>query len=168
MLQMTEEEKQKIEALLKRCRGKTLEIEWDQKDWDERNKAMKAEQECQQKKSQQTQPEPGETSGEGSSTSILKVKSQKGKTVEIEQVEEDKLVEKKLDESRREDESEKRDEPTEQEETEDKSDTPPLKFEDQMYELLQETEMMTEYKEMTSEWEEELVSQLILREKGEY
>ena len=102
---------------------------------------MKAEQECQWKKTQQTQPEPGETSGEGSSTSILKVKSQKGKTVEIVQVE-DKPVEKKSDESRREDESEKTDEPTEQEETEDKSDTPPIEFEDQMYKLMQETEMM--------------------------
>ena len=40
---------------------------------------MKAEQERQRKKSQQTQPEPGETSGEGLSTSILKVKSHKGK-----------------------------------------------------------------------------------------
>ena len=56
-----------------------------------------------------------------------------------------------MDESRREDESEKRDEPTEQEETEDKSDTPPIEFEDQMYKLMQETEMATEYQEMTSE-----------------
>ena len=145
-----------------------MEIEQDQKDWEERNKAMKAEKECQQRKSQQTQPEPGETSGEGSSTSILKVKSQKGKTVEIMQVKIDKLVEKKLDESRRKDESEKRDEPTEQEGTEDESDTPPIEFEDQMYELMQKTEMMTEYQEMTSGWEEELVSQLTLREKAKY
>ena len=129
---------------------------------------MKVEQERQWKKSQQTQPEPGETSGEGSSTSILKVKSQKGKTVEIMQVEVGKPVEKKSDESRRKDESEKRDEPTEQEETEDESDTPPVEFEDQMYKLMQETEMMTEYQEMTSEWKEELVSQLTLREKAKY
>ena len=44
---------------------------------------MKAEQECQQRKSQQTKPESSETSGERPSTSILKVKSQKGKTVKI-------------------------------------------------------------------------------------
>ena len=45
---------------------------------------MKAEQERQQRKdSQQTEPESGETSGEGPSTSVLKVKSQKGKTVEV-------------------------------------------------------------------------------------
>ena len=129
---------------------------------------MKAEQEHQWKKSQQTQPEPGETSGEGLSTCILKVKSQKGKTVEIVQIEEDKLVEKKMDKSKGKDKSEKRDEPTKQEETEDKSDTPPIEFEDQMYELMQETEMMTEYQEMTSEQEEELVSQLMLREKAKY
>ena len=129
---------------------------------------MKVQQECQQRKSQQTQPEPGETSEEGSSTSTLKVKSQKGKIVEIVQVEVDKPVEKKSDESRRKDKSEKRDELTEQEETEDESDTPLIEFEDQMYELMQETEMMTEYQEMTSEWEEELVSQLTPREKAKY
>ena len=51
---------------------------------------MKAEQECQQRKdSQQTKPESGETSGEGPSTSILKVKSKKGRTVEIMQVDVD-------------------------------------------------------------------------------
>ena len=34
---------------------------------------MKAEQECQKRKSQQTKPESSETSGEKPSTSILKV-----------------------------------------------------------------------------------------------
>ena len=43
-----------------------------------------------------------------------------------------------------------------------------VEFEDQMYELMQETEMMTEYQEMTSEQEEELVSQLTSRERAEY
>ena len=37
-----------------------------------------------------------------------------------------------------------------------------------MYELMQETEMMTEYQEMTSEQEEELISQLTSRERAEY
>ena len=120
------------------------------------------------KQSQQTQPKPSETSGEGSSTSVLKVKSQKGKTVEVIQVKEDKPVEEKTDKSRKEDESEKRDEPIEQEETEDESDTPPVEFEDQMYELMQQMKMATEYQEMTAEWEEELVSQLTLREKAKY
>ena len=94
---MTEEEKQKIEALLKQCRRQTSEIEQDQRDWEERNRAMKAEQEHQQKKdNQQTKPESSETSGEGPLTSVLKVKSQKGKTVKIMQVEVDELAEKKL------------------------------------------------------------------------
>ena len=92
---------------------------------------MKAEQECQQRKCQQTQPESSETSGEGPSTSVLKVKSQKGKTVEIMQVEVDKPAEKKSheprpeirNESKRKDKSERKDEPTHQEETEDESDT---------------------------------------------
>ena len=67
------------------------------------------------------------------------------------QVEVDQLAEKKLhepspeirDESKRKDESERKDEPTQQEETENKSDTPPIEFDDQMYELMQEAEMMT-------------------------
>ena len=136
---------------------------------------MKAEQEHQQRKSLQTKPESSETSGEGPSTSVLKVKSQKGKTVEIMQVEVDKLAEKKShepspeirDESKRKDKSERKDEPTQQEET-DESDTPSIEFEDQMYELMQEAEMMTEYQEMTSQQEEELVLQLTPREKAEY
>ena len=126
---------------------------------------MKAEQECQQRKSQQAKPESSETSGEGPSTNVLKVKSQKGKTVKIMQVEVDEPAERKShepspeigDESKRKDESERKDEPTQQEETEDESDTPPIEFEDQMYKLMQEAEMMTEYQEMTSEQEKELV-----------
>ena len=138
---------------------------------------MKAEKKCQQRKdSQQTKPELGETSGEGPSTSTLKVKSQKGKTVEIMQVEEDEPAEKKShepspeirDKSKRKDESERKDKPTQQEETENESDTPPIEFEDQMYELMQEAEMMTEYQEMTSEQKEELISQLTPRERAEY
>ena len=134
---------------------------------------MKAEQVCQQgKDSQQTKPESGETSGEG----ILKVKSQMGKTVEIMQVEVDELAEKKSHElspevrdgSKRKDESERKDKPTQQEETENESDTPPIEFEDQMYEFMQEAEMMTEYQEMTPEQEEELILQLTPRERAEY
>ena len=129
---------------------------------------MKAEQECQQKQSQQIQPEPGETSGEGSSTSILKVKSQKGKIVEVVHIKEGNPVEEGMGESRKEDKSGKNDEPIDQEETGDESDVPPVEFEDQMYELMQETEMATEYQEMTTEQENELVSQLTPREKAEY
>ena len=73
-----------------------------------------------------------------------------------------------MDKSRKEDESEKNDEPIEQEETRDESDTLPVEFEDQMYKLMQETEMAMEYQEMTTEQENELVSQLTPREKAEY
>ena len=57
---------------------------------------MKAEQERQQRKdSQQTKSESGETSGERPSTSVLKVKSKKGRTVKILQVEVDEPAKKK-------------------------------------------------------------------------
>ena len=115
---------------------------------------MKAEKEHQQRKdSQQTKPESGETSGEGPSTSILKVKSEKGRTVEIMQVEVDELAKKKShetspevkDKSERKNESERKDESTQQEKTETESNNPPIEFEDQMYEVMQEAEMMIEY-----------------------
>ena len=61
---------------------------------------MKAEKECQQRKdSQETKPESGETSGEGPSTSILKVKSKKGWTVKTMQVEVDELAKKRSHET---------------------------------------------------------------------
>ena len=80
---MTEEERQKIEALLRQCRRQTSEIEHDQRDWEERQ----AEKEWQQQKSgQPASPELGETSREKAPTSTLKVKSSKGRTVEDVQV----------------------------------------------------------------------------------
>ena len=66
------------------------------------------------------------------------------------------------------DKSERKDKSTQQEKTETESDTPPIEFEDQMYELMQEAEMMTEYQEMTSEQEEVLILQLTPRERAEY
>ena len=81
---------------------------------------------------------------------------------------EGKLVEEEMDESKKEDKSEKNDEPIKQEETGDESNVLPVEFEDQMYELMQEMEMAMEYQEMTTEQENELVSQLTLREKAEY
>ena len=81
---------------------------------------MKAQQEHQQRKdSQQTKPESGKTSGEGPSTSVLKVKSKKGRTVEIMQVEVDEPAKKKSHKTSPEarDESGRKDESTQQEET---------------------------------------------------
>ena len=59
------------------------------------------------------------------------------------------------------DKSAEKDESTQQEEHyETKSDDPPIEFEDQVYELMQEAEIGEEYTEMAPEQEEELVSQL--------
>ena len=82
---------------------------------------MKAEKEHQQRKdSQQTKPESSKTSGEGPSTSILKVKSEKGRTVEIMQVEVDELAKKKSHKTSPEvgDKSGRKDESTQQGKTE--------------------------------------------------
>ena len=130
---------------------------------------MEAEKKCQQREdSQQTKPESSETSGEGPLTSILKVKSKKGRTVEIMQVEVDEPAEKKSHETSPEvrDKSERKDESSQQEETEIESDTPPIEFEDQMYELMQEAEMTAEYQEMTLEQEEELIFTINTKEKS--
>ena len=130
---------------------------------------MKAEQEHQQRKdSQQTMPESSETSGEGPSTSVLKVKSKKGKTVNIMQVEVDEPAEKKSCETSPEvrDKSERINQLSKRR-LKLRVTLHPLN-EDQMYELMQEEEMTTEYQEMTSEQEEELVLQLMPRERVEY
>ena len=102
--------------------------------------------------------------------SILTIKSKKGRTVKIMQVEVDELTEKESHETSPEarDKSKREDESAWQEKTETESDNPPIEFEDQMYELMQEVEMTTEYQEMTSEQEEGLVSQLTPRERAEY
>ena len=92
------------------------------------------------------------------------------------QVEVDELAKKKShktspecrDKLERKDKSEREDKSTQQEKTETESDNPPIEFEDQMYELMQEAEMMTEYQEMTSGQGEELILQLTPRERAEY
>ena len=91
---MTEEERQWIEALLKWCRRQTTEYEHDKKDWQEHGKAMQEEKERQQKKEsdQQVAPELGESSKEKTSTSTLKVKTSKGKSIEVVKVEADEQV----------------------------------------------------------------------------
>ena len=111
-------------------------------------------------------PEHGETSEEKVPTGTLKVKSSKGRTVEVVQVGTSKQAGGKI-EAR--DESDKKDESTQQEEYyETESDSPPIEFEDPMYKLMQEEEIEKEYEEMAPEQEEELVSQLTPRERAEY
>ena len=148
---MAEEERQKIEVLLRQCRRQTSEIEHDQRDWEERQ----AEKEWQQQKSgQPASPELGETSRGKVPTSTLKVKSSKRRTMEVVQVGTSEQAEVKpysmCSEAR--DKSAKKDESTQQKEHyETKSDNPPIEFKDPMYELMQEEEIEEEYTEMTLE-----------------
>ena len=87
MSRMTEEERQKIEALLRWCRRQTSEMECDQRDWEERKETMQVEKEWQQQKSgQQASSELGETSREKVPTGTLKVKFSKGRNMEVVQV----------------------------------------------------------------------------------
>ena len=75
--------------MLRQCRRQTTEYEHDKKDWEECGKAMQEEKERQQKKEsgQQIAPKLGETSKEKASTSTLKVKTSKGKSLEVVRVE---------------------------------------------------------------------------------
>ena len=67
------------------------------------------------------------------------------------------------------DKSIKEEESTRQKEHyETESDSPPVEFEDPMYEFMQEAKIEEEYAEMTQEQEEELASQLTPREQAEY
>ena len=164
MSRMTEEDRQKIEALLRRCRRQTSEIEHDQRDWEEKQ----AEKEWQQQKSgQQASSELSKTSRGKVPTGTLKVKSSKGRTVKVVQVGTGEQTEERTHSMSLEarDKSVKENESTQQKEHyETESDNPPIEFEDPMYELMQEAEIEKEYTEMTQEQEEELASQLTPRE----
>ena len=172
MSRMTEEERQKTEALLRQCRRQTSEIEHDQRDWEERNEAIQAEKEWQQQKSgQQASPELGRTSGGKVPTGTLKVKSSKGRTVEVVQVGTSEQAEEKPHSmsSEARDESAEKDESAQQKEHyETKSDNLLIEFEDPVYEFMQEAEIKEEYTEITPEQEEELASQLTPHKRAEY
>ena len=102
----------------------------------------------------------------------MKVKTSKGKSIEVVRVEADEQVRMMSHgtATRTKDESTiGKDESTEKEERyEIESDDPPVEFEDPMYELMQEEEMEKEYEEMTPEQEKELISQLTPRERAEH
>ena len=94
---MSEEEKQWIKGLLKHCRRQTVEYEHDQKDWEDHNKAMQEKKERQQemkKSSQQVEPKPGESSKGVTSTSTVKVKTSKGRKIEVVRMETGEQTEK--------------------------------------------------------------------------
>ena len=161
MSKMTEEEKQRVEALLRRCRRHTTEYECNKRDWEEHGKAMEEEKERQQKKEsgQQIAPELGEASREEASTSTLKVKTNKGKVIEVVRVEageQARVMSHSTVTGTKDESTIGKDKSTEEEEHyEAESDEPPVEFEDPMYELMQEEEMEEEYKEMTPEQEKE-------------
>ena len=176
MSRMSEEEKQQIEALLKCCRRQIVEHECDQKDWENHNKAMQEEKERQQKtkeSSQQKESKPGESSKRETSTSTLKVKTSKGRKIEVvrmktseqtENISQDQAEKAKDELTVKMDKSSAR---KEEEHYETESYDPPVEFEDPMFELMQE-ELEEEYDEMTPEQEREMTSQLMPRERAEY
>ena len=90
-------------------------------------------------------------SEEKTKTNILRVKLEKGKTIKIMHLEDDETrKEKAPDEtSQAGQQTEEKDETDQQEEDKTKSDMPPIEFEDQMYELLQDAEMEAEHQDMT-------------------
>ena len=124
--------------------------------------------------SKQVEPKPGESSKEETSTSTLRVKKSKGRKIEVVRMEtgkqtlktsqghaekaKDKLIVKKDESSvEKEDKHYKT-----------KSYDPPVKFEDPMFELMQEEELEEEYDKMTPEQEREMISQLTPRERAEF
>ena len=166
MSKMTKEEKQRIEALLRQCRRQTTECECNKRDWEECGKAMQDEEERQQKEEtgQQIAPELGEASREEASTSTLKVKTSKGKSIEVVRVEageQVRVMSHGTVTGTRDESTISKDKSTKEgEHYETESNEAPVEFEDPMYKLMQEEEMEKEYEEMTPEQEKELVSQL--------
>ena len=80
MSKMSEEEKRHIEALLTHCRRQAAEYDHDKQGWADQNKAVQEEEERQRmmkESGQQVKPELGESSGEGTTKSTLRVKSSK-------------------------------------------------------------------------------------------
>ena len=86
MSRMPEGEKQQIETLLKCCWRQTMEYEHEQKNWEDHSKAMQEEKKRQQEmkeSSQQVEPKPGESRKGKTSTSTLKMKTSKGRKIEV-------------------------------------------------------------------------------------
>ena len=118
---------------------------------------MQEEKERQQKKEsdQQIAPELGEASREEASTSTLKVKTSKGKSMEVVRVEAGEqagALSHSTATGTRDESTIGKDKSTKKgEHYETESNDPLVKFEDPMYKLIQEEEMEKEYEEMTPE-----------------
>ena len=92
MSKMSGEEKQHIETLLAHCRRQAAEYGCDKQDWEDQNEAVQEEEERQKRmkeSGQQVRPELGESSGEGTMKSTLKIKSSKGKDIVVVKIETD-------------------------------------------------------------------------------
>ena len=118
---------------------------------------------------QQVKPELGECSGEGTTRSVLKVKSSKGKDILVVKVrtnEQSQITSQGQDEKAKDKSVSRVDNSTAGREGE-KCKTErfdlPVEFEDPMFKLMEGKELEEEYNEMTLEQDEKVVSQLTPR-----
>ena len=123
---------------------------------------------------QQVKPELGESSGEGTMKSALKVMPSKGKDIVVVKIETDKksqMTSQDQDEKMK-DESVGRVDESPAEEEEEQYDTEsfdlPVEFEDPMFELMEGEELEEEYNEMTLKQEKEIIAQLTPSERAEH
>ena len=116
---------------------------------------------------------PGESNKGETSISTLKVKTRKGRKIEVVRMETSKQTEKTSQghaEKAKDESIVKKDKSSvgkDEEHYETESYDPPVEFEDPVFELMQE-ELEEEYDEMTPEQEREMTSQLMSRERAEY
>ena len=173
MSKMSEEEKWHIEALLAHCRRQAAEYDHDKQGWEDQNKAVQEEEERQRRMKESGQwvkPELGESSGEGTMKSTLKVKSSRGKDIVVVKIATDEQSQTTSQdwEEKMKDESVGRVNESPAGEEEEQYDTEsfdlPVEFEDPMFELMEEKELEEEYNEMTTKQGEEIITQLTPRE----
>ena len=123
---------------------------------------------------QQVKPELGESSGEGTTKSTLKVKSSKGKdivVVKIETDEQSQTTSQDQDEKMKYESVGRMDESPAEEEEEQydiESFDLPMEFEDLMFQLMGGKELEEEYNEITPDQDEEIISQLMPRDRVEH
>ena len=167
MSHMTEEENKQIEVLLKCCRRQCILYKTENQDWEELVKAKEEErlqQEKEERSTTQAKMEQPKAGGLGTKSSVLKVKTSKGKEVVVEQVKEEKqpesATEKVLEEKGKDKLVLGGDKSPDPNKFEEESYKPPVEFEDPLFELMEGQGMEEEYKHMTLEEEEAIISHL--------
>ena len=175
MSKMSEEEKQRIEALLTCCRRQNAEYDHNKQGWKDQNKAVQQEEERQRRMNesgQQVGLEPGKSSKQGMAKSTLKVKTSKGKdivVVKIETNEQSQMTSQDQDKKIKDESVSRVDKSPAKGEVEQyntESFDPPVEFEDPMFELIEGKELEEEHSEMTPEQKEEIISQHLGREQS--